>query len=90
MILKKLDNGLVLRHPTKEDTDALAALVALAFHGDQENVEHICRVMRNEEPGGTPENVTVVEDTHTGALVSMISMRSGHMRTLSFPLGRLH
>jgi len=77
VILKDLGDGLVLRHPTIEDTDALATLNAQAFEGSSASFEIYTReAMSGEDPRFRLDDITVVEETLTGALVSTVSLSS--------------
>jgi predicted acetyltransferase len=77
VILQDLGDGLVLRCPTQEDTDALAMLNAEVFSGSSRSFEIYTReAMSEEDPGFRLDDITVVEDTLTGAIISTISLSS--------------
>jgi len=77
VILQDLGDGLVLRCPTQEDTDALAMLNAEVFSGSSRSFEIYTReAMSGEDPRFRFDDITVVEDTLTGAIVSTISLSS--------------
>lgn len=73
-LIRDLGNGLILRHVTPEDEDALVKF-NLAIHGenewDEKGLEAWTRdLISGGSPTFKPGDITIVEDTATGEIVS--------------------
>ena len=76
-ILKDLGEGLILRQATTEDTEAAAEFQAIRPGESGEPFRVWIRdLMRGALPGFQPGDFTLVEDTSTGAIVSMLNLIS--------------
>lgn len=81
-IIRDLGDGLILRNPTAEDTEALVEMNAdvLRNYDATEPDETVAAWTRELMGGGHPtvglEDITVMEDTRTGALVSSVVLIS--------------
>lgn len=73
-LIRDLGDGLILRHATAEDEEALVKF-NLAIHGegewDEKGLEDWTRdLVSGDSPTFKPEDITIVEDTMTGEIVS--------------------
>jgi GNAT superfamily N-acetyltransferase len=91
--IRDLGNGLILRRATITDTEKL-----VAFHGDvhrepgdTEPEEYVATwvrdLMRGDHPTFDPGDFTIVEDTHSGAIVSSLCLISQTWTYGGIPFG---
>ncbi|MBN2499649.1 MAG: GNAT family N-acetyltransferase [Anaerolineales bacterium] len=95
-ILRQLDDGLVLRHATVEDTEAVAEFNS-RVHSDEGWDKPFAPLaawtrdlMNGQHPTFSVEDFLVVEDTNTGALVSTMNLidQVWAYEGIEFPVGR--
>ncbi len=94
-IIETLEDGLILRTATTEDSDALAQFNG-TIHVDpgEEFVNHIAHWTRDllsgNHPTTGPRDFTIVEDTTTGEIVSTLCLISETWayEGIEFPVGR--
>jgi len=91
--IRDLGNGLILRRSTVTDTEKL-----VTFHGDMhrepgdtEPEEYVATwvrdLMNGDHPTFDPGNFTIVEDTHSGAIVSSLCLISQTWTYGEIPFG---
>ena len=79
-IIKKLNNGLIIRRATIEDTEELVSFNSEIHkeEGEDEPNEFIAAwvrdLMTKPHPTFKPNNFTIVEDTHTNKIVSSLNL----------------
>ncbi len=92
-VIRELDDGLVLRHGTPADVDALAAFNQIV-HSPNKPALHLGAWTRDlaggEHPYVGPRDFTIVEDTRTGRIASTLSLLSHRLRYggIEFPAGQ--
>jgi len=77
-ILRDLGNGLVLRHSTSEDADALAEFNGKIHGEDEQDRQRIAAwthdLLARPHPTLRPDDFTLVEETATGRIVSSMNL----------------
>ena len=94
-IIQTLADGLILRTATIEDSEALAKFNGTVHADPGENfAEHLAHWTRDllsgRHPTTGPQDFTVVEDTHTGEIVSSMCLigQTWTYEGIEFPVGR--
>ena len=93
-VIRRLEDGLVLRRGRVEDTEALAEFTAMNVgpEAPDEGIRHWTRdLMKGDLPGFGPEDFTIVEDTRTGAIVASLNLisQTWSYEGVEFPAGRI-
>lgn len=94
-ITRDLGDGLILRAATSEDTEPLARFLARVFgspdHPEEPMAFWARDIMSGNTPGVGPQDVTLVVDTTTGAIVSSLDLISQTWRyeDIPFRVGRI-
>ncbi len=94
-IIQTLADGLILRTATIEDSEALAKFNG-TMHADpgEDFAEHLTHwtrdLLNGEHPTTRPQDFTIVEDTHTGEIVSSMCLigQTWSYEGIEFPVGR--
>lgn len=77
-IIRDLGDGLILRHGSPQDADALCAFNARIHGDDEEDAKRIAAWTRDlisrPHPTLQPEDFTIVEEAATGKIVSSLSL----------------
>jgi hypothetical protein len=77
-IIRDLGNGLILRHGSPEDANALCAFNARIHGDDEEDGKRVAAWTRDlltrPHPTLKPEDFTIVEETATGKIVSSLNL----------------
>ena len=93
-VIRRLEDGLVLRRGRAEDADALSDFTALHVgpESPDEGMRHWTRdLMAGGLPGFGPHDFTLGEDTRTGAIVSTRNLisQTWSYEGVEFPAGRI-
>ena len=94
-IIETLNDGLILRTATMDDAEALSQFNG-KVHVDpgEDFVEHISLwtkdLLNGMHPTTRPEDITIVEDTNTGEIISTVSLigQTWAYEGIEFPVGR--
>ena len=90
-ILRDLGDGLVLRHATPADAEALAAFNS-RIHSDSDEPDlrigaHTHDLLTRPHPTFAPDDFTIVEHTPTGRIVSSLSLINQEWAYAGLPFG---
>ena len=93
-IIRDLGDGLILRHASPEDAEALPAFNAVIHGDDEEDGRHVAAWTRDlltrPHPTFKPEDFTVIEDTSSGRIVSSMNLipQTWSYEGIPFEVGR--
>jgi hypothetical protein len=88
-VIQNLGDGLTMRYATKEDTERLAAFNASVhtFFSAKEIAAWTVDFMSGEHPGIKAHDFTLIEDTHSGEIVSSLNLISQTFLYAGVPFG---